>query len=272
MAAVVLLRRFCAAEPPARPDARPTPAGVASDPKQGVRMGRGRARLRAVGQLGAACVARGSLVAAMLAPVGVGVGVLSNQVNDAVGTIAAGTDDGQLTRAQVPLTTTVLDRTGAPIATLYDQYRLPVTYDGIAQDDGRRDHRHRGPAVLHRGGRRPPRGAAGGGEQHLRRQHPGRVDDHPAVRQELPHQRDRPHEPRRAAGRPGRHDLPQGPRGGAGAAAGPQRAEGADPRRATSTSSSSPAASTAWPRPRTPTSAPRPTSSPCRRPRCWPGW
>ena len=69
----------------------------------------------------------------MLAPVGVGAGVLSNQVNDAVGTIVAGTDDNQLTRAQVPLTTTVLDRTGAPIATLYDQYRLPVTYDGIAK-------------------------------------------------------------------------------------------------------------------------------------------
>ena len=75
----------------------------------------------------------GVVVAAMLAPVGVGVGVLSNQVNDAVGTIVAGTDDDQLTRAQVPLTTTVLDRTGAPIATLYDQYRLPVTYDGIAK-------------------------------------------------------------------------------------------------------------------------------------------
>jgi len=90
-------------------------------------------RLRAVGKLGAACVAAGVVAAAMLAPVGVGAGVLSNQVNDAVGTIVAGTDDNQLTTARVPLTTTVLDRTGAPIATLYDQYRLPVTYDGIAK-------------------------------------------------------------------------------------------------------------------------------------------
>src|SRR5690349_13178825 len=96
-------------------------------------MAEGRQRWRAVGKLGAACVAAGVVAAAMLAPVGVGAGVLSNQVNDAVGTIVAGSDDNQLTRAQVPLTTTVLDRTGAPIATLYDQYRLPVTYDGIAK-------------------------------------------------------------------------------------------------------------------------------------------
>jgi membrane peptidoglycan carboxypeptidase len=96
-------------------------------------MGRGRARLRAVGRLGAACVGAGVLVAAMLAPVGVGVGTLSNQVNDAVGAITSNADDGSLTTAQVPLATTVLDRTGAPIATLFDQYRLPITYDGIAK-------------------------------------------------------------------------------------------------------------------------------------------
>jgi membrane peptidoglycan carboxypeptidase len=96
-------------------------------------MGLGGRRLRAVGWLGAACVGAGALVAAMLAPVGVGIGLLSNQVNDSVGAIAASADGGQLLAAQVPLTTTVLDRTGAPIATLYDQYRLPVTYDGIAK-------------------------------------------------------------------------------------------------------------------------------------------
>ncbi len=96
-------------------------------------MGRGRQRLRAVGRLGAACVGAGVLVAAMLAPVGVGLGVLSNQVTGSVGAIAASADGGQLLAAQVPLVTTVLDRTGAPIAMLYDQYRLPVTYDGIAK-------------------------------------------------------------------------------------------------------------------------------------------
>ncbi len=96
-------------------------------------MVRGRQSLRAVARLAAACVVAGVLVAAMLAPVGVGIGVLSNQVNDSVGAIAANADDGQLTAVQVPLVTTVLDRTGAPIAMLYDQYRLPVTYDGIAK-------------------------------------------------------------------------------------------------------------------------------------------
>ena len=90
-------------------------------------------RLRAVGRLAVACVAGGILVAALLAPVGLGFGVLSNQVNDAVGEITSTTDEGQLTSAQVPLVTTVLDRTGAPIASLYDQYRLPVTYAGIAK-------------------------------------------------------------------------------------------------------------------------------------------
>jgi hypothetical protein len=60
--------------------------------------------------------------------------VLSNQVNDAVGTIVAGTDDNQLTTAarsrSPPRCSTA---PGRPVATLYDQYRLPVTYDGIAQ-------------------------------------------------------------------------------------------------------------------------------------------
>lgn len=95
-------------------------------------MGRGRQGLRSIGRLGAWCLAAGVLMAAVLAPVGVGLGVLSNQVNDSVGKIASNTDDGVLTSAQVPLVTTVLDRNGAPIASLFDQYRLPVTYDGIA--------------------------------------------------------------------------------------------------------------------------------------------
>ena len=119
-----------------------------------------------------ACVAAGVVAAAMLAPVGVGAGVLSNQVNDAVGTIVAGTDDNQLTRAQVPLTTTVLDRTGAPIATLYDQYRLPVTYDGIAKTMDAAIIAIEDRRFFTEAGVDPPRGAAGGGEQLLRRQHP----------------------------------------------------------------------------------------------------
>jgi membrane peptidoglycan carboxypeptidase len=96
-------------------------------------MSRGQNGLRLIGRLAVACVAAGILLAAMLAPVGIGAGVLSNQVNDAVGAIAATSDDGELTSAQVPYVTTVLDRNGAPIATLFDQYRLPVAYSGIAK-------------------------------------------------------------------------------------------------------------------------------------------
>ena len=96
-------------------------------------MSRGRNGLRSIGRLSVACVAAGVLLAAILAPVTIGTGVLSNQVNDAVGAIAATADGGQLTSAQVPYVTTVLDRGGAPIASLFDQYRLPVTYSGIAK-------------------------------------------------------------------------------------------------------------------------------------------
>ncbi len=96
-------------------------------------MSRGRGKLRLLGRLAAACVVAGVLLAAVFAPVGVGAGVLSNQVTDAVGTIAASANSGQLTGAQVPLVTTVLDRNGAPIASLFDQYRLPVAYSGIAK-------------------------------------------------------------------------------------------------------------------------------------------
>jgi membrane peptidoglycan carboxypeptidase len=96
-------------------------------------MSRGRDSLRLIGRLAVACVAAGILLAALLAPAGIGAGVLSNQVNDAVGAIAASSHDGELTSAQLPYVTTVLDRTGAPIATLFDQYRLPVAYAGIAK-------------------------------------------------------------------------------------------------------------------------------------------
>src|ERR1700749_3112176 len=96
-------------------------------------MGRGGGKLRLLGRLAAACVVAGVLLAAVFAPVGIGAGVLSNQVTDAVGTIASTANSGQLTSAQVPLVTTVLDRNGAPIASLFDQYRLPVAYSGIAK-------------------------------------------------------------------------------------------------------------------------------------------
>ncbi|NBH09306.1 transglycosylase domain-containing protein [Amycolatopsis sp. SID8362] len=73
------------------------------------------------------CVLAGILVAGTVAPAAIGAGLLSNQVSDSVDTISA-----QLEAADPPLTTTVTDRDGTPIATLYAQYRLPVTAAGIA--------------------------------------------------------------------------------------------------------------------------------------------
>jgi len=66
-------------------------------------------------------------VAGTVAPAAIGAGLLSNQVSDSVDAISA-----QLAAADPPLTTTVTDRDGTPIATLYAQYRLPVTAAGIA--------------------------------------------------------------------------------------------------------------------------------------------
>ncbi len=91
-----------------------------------------REPLRLVGLLAAACLAAGVAMAGALAPAVVGIGVLSNQVNDNVAQVASQTDSSVLTKAEMPLVTTVLDRTGAPIAALYAQYRLPVSASGIA--------------------------------------------------------------------------------------------------------------------------------------------
>ncbi|WP_051767808.1 transglycosylase domain-containing protein [Amycolatopsis vancoresmycina] len=73
------------------------------------------------------CVLAGILVAGTAAPVALGAGLLSNQVSDSVDAISA-----QLAAADPPLVTTVTDRDGTPIATLYAQYRLPVAAAGIA--------------------------------------------------------------------------------------------------------------------------------------------
>ncbi|MFF1614015.1 transglycosylase domain-containing protein [Amycolatopsis sp. NPDC058278] len=73
------------------------------------------------------CVLAGILAAGTVAPAAIGAGLLSNQVSDSVDAISA-----RLAAADLPLTTTVTDRDGTPIATLYAQYRLPVTAAGIA--------------------------------------------------------------------------------------------------------------------------------------------
>ena len=63
----------------------------------------------------------GILLAGLLSPVVLGAGALSNQVSDAVSGVSA-----QLEIGNTPAVTTVTDRNGTPIATLYDQYRLPL--------------------------------------------------------------------------------------------------------------------------------------------------
>lgn len=88
---------------------------------------------RLVGLDAVACLVSGVLLAGALAPVAVGAGALSNQVNDTVSRVSSDTQQDTLTAAQLPLVTTVLDRTGAPLATLFDQYRLPATYPQIAK-------------------------------------------------------------------------------------------------------------------------------------------
>ncbi|WP_435121667.1 transglycosylase domain-containing protein [Amycolatopsis thermoflava] len=82
---------------------------------------------RALPRFLAFCAVAGVLVAGVVAPVALGAGVLSNQVADAVDGISA-----TLANSEQPLVTTVTDRDGTPIATLFDQYRLPVTADEIA--------------------------------------------------------------------------------------------------------------------------------------------
>ncbi|MGW4113453.1 transglycosylase domain-containing protein [Actinosynnema sp. NPDC004786] len=73
------------------------------------------------------CLMAGVLVAAVLFPVVGGLGLASNRAADTVDQTS-----GELTKAELPLVTTVLDMHGQPIAYLYDQYRIPVPSEGIA--------------------------------------------------------------------------------------------------------------------------------------------
>ncbi|MDN5917960.1 MAG: penicillin-binding protein [Pseudonocardia sp.] len=86
---------------------------------------RGRARL--LGRLAVACLVGGLVAAGVLTPVGAGLDALSTQMPavrpDPLGGVGA---------SQVPLATTVTDRAGTPIATLYEQYRVPLSYHQIA--------------------------------------------------------------------------------------------------------------------------------------------
>ena len=75
----------------------------------------------------ACCAVAGVLAAGVAAPVALGAGLLSNQVSDAVDGISA-----TLASSDQPLVTTVTDRNGTPIATLFDQYRVPAGYNQIS--------------------------------------------------------------------------------------------------------------------------------------------
>ncbi|WP_307793253.1 transglycosylase domain-containing protein [Amycolatopsis sp. MtRt-6] len=72
------------------------------------------------------CLLAGVLVAGMLFPVVGAAGVMSNQASDTVEKTSS-----DLADIPPPLVTTVTDNTGKPIATLYSQYRLPITENQI---------------------------------------------------------------------------------------------------------------------------------------------
>jgi membrane peptidoglycan carboxypeptidase len=76
--------------------------------------------------LSGAIVVVGVLVAAVLAPVVIGLGKVAGAASDQVVQISPATLAGEL-----PTVTTVTDRNGNPIATLYAQYRIPVTPEEI---------------------------------------------------------------------------------------------------------------------------------------------
>jgi membrane peptidoglycan carboxypeptidase len=73
------------------------------------------------------CALAGVLFAGVMAPVAIGIGEASNQLSDSVDSISS-----DLASAEFPLVTTVTDRTGSPIAYLFNQYRLPVSFNQIS--------------------------------------------------------------------------------------------------------------------------------------------
>lgn len=73
------------------------------------------------------CGLAGVLFAGVMAPVAIGLGEASNQLSDSVDSISS-----DLASAEFPLVTTVTDRDDNPIAYLFDQYRLPVSFNQIS--------------------------------------------------------------------------------------------------------------------------------------------
>ncbi|HEY3606439.1 MAG TPA: transglycosylase domain-containing protein, partial [Pseudonocardiaceae bacterium] len=73
------------------------------------------------------CALAGVLLAGVIAPISIGLGEASNQLSDSVDSISS-----DLASAEFPLVTTVTDRNGTPIAYLFEQYRLPVSFSQIS--------------------------------------------------------------------------------------------------------------------------------------------
>ncbi|WP_424183904.1 transglycosylase domain-containing protein [Actinokineospora sp. G85] len=73
------------------------------------------------------CLLAGVLVAGMLFPLVGAVGVASSKASDTVDSVSA-----DLVATPPPLITTITDSAGNPIASLYDQYRIPVSADQIS--------------------------------------------------------------------------------------------------------------------------------------------
>ncbi|HVW42405.1 MAG TPA: transglycosylase domain-containing protein [Amycolatopsis sp.] len=72
------------------------------------------------------CLLAGILVAGVLFPVVGAAGVVSNKASETVESMSA-----ELANVPPPLVTTITDSAGHPIATLYDQYRIPTPSDKI---------------------------------------------------------------------------------------------------------------------------------------------
>jgi membrane peptidoglycan carboxypeptidase len=80
-----------------------------------------------VAKLGVLCMLGGLVLSGMLFPMVGALGVMSNRMSDRVDSISA-----ELINTDPPLMTTVTDRDGAPIAYLYDQYRVLTPPDKIS--------------------------------------------------------------------------------------------------------------------------------------------
>src|SRR5262245_25302968 len=82
--------------------------------------------MRGLVRLAGGILLAGVLVAALLAPAVLGGGFAAGRVAATAANVSPASLDGQ-----TPLVTTVTDRNGTPIATVFDQYRLPLSADQV---------------------------------------------------------------------------------------------------------------------------------------------